>query len=692
MSESQPSSRFLAPAPAPGQPPQLKASDHAVQGRKHKTTACQACKLKKLKCRGDPPCQHCVANGLHCQVDEMADMRRKYAMKRKLERLEQAEETLVRLVSALRDSESKRLAQLLNLIRSNASFDELQIFLQKKFTPPEIEQCPELRDIQTQISRPSTEDDDDDDNESHPHPQQQQQQQKQPPSPSPARSSRRFLDVRRLADSPVYRVPARPWTKVTDDDELVSHLISLWLTWTYPFFDWLDKDLFLRDMRAGQLQCQFCSPFLVNAILSEASYYSDYAEVFTVPNDTLTRGDHFYDEARHLLEREDGAANLPTIQGLLILFVRMALMGKDRLGWMYLDLAIRGAEEYDERYPPRLGADNPSPEPLRVLEDVANRTLWGAFNIAATATVSLMKHLDVSPPRRPRIAVHHHDPRDVWFPYPREVESVPGHHACVFDRWSAFCCIAIQISTGFHNVENPVSLAQMPGFVHNIHAQLQDWYASLPPCLSAETAAAPHVLSLHLFYHTTVMQIFSYLRANHSTPSPPPYPPTKTICLASARQVSHLLGLHRNNWGIDRMAPSTIQWCCISLFTLMDALDAAANRNAFIELCVFARAFSRRFPLAKGILRMIQLSATQAQVVLPEETDVLFADFESAAWKERDVQVFSSFYPHPHFVSVVRRGRGRGGWGGWVGMTTMGKDYDYEYDYYEAFGLETNVL
>lgn len=181
----------------------------------------------------------------------MADMRRKFAMKRKLERLQQAEETLTRLLETLRDSESKDLAQVLNLIRSNASFDELQLYLDKQLSGDGSEISPGLQQVRNQLTRPSEEADE--------------------VGRSARSGSRRILDVRRLADTPVYRVPAKPWTRVTDDDELVSHLVSLWLTWTYPFFDWLDKDAFIRDMQAGRLNCQSCTPFLVNAILAEAS-------------------------------------------------------------------------------------------------------------------------------------------------------------------------------------------------------------------------------------------------------------------------------------------------------------------------------------------------------------------------------------------------------------------------------------
>lgn len=87
-------------------------------------------------------------------------------------------------------------------------------------------------------------------------------------APPPFR--RKVMDVHFLCDTPPIEVPARPWTAVTDDDQFVSHLVSLYFTWEYPFYAFLDRDVFLRHMKAGEIETELCSPFLVNALLATA--------------------------------------------------------------------------------------------------------------------------------------------------------------------------------------------------------------------------------------------------------------------------------------------------------------------------------------------------------------------------------------------------------------------------------------
>lgn len=92
--------------------------------------------------------------------------------------------------------------------------------------------------------------------------------QQQSESESPA--TRSMFEPQQLADVPMFDVPASPWTMVTQDAGFVSQLVSLWFTWFHPFFNWLDRGLFIRDMRSGDLRVQCCSPFLVNAMLALA--------------------------------------------------------------------------------------------------------------------------------------------------------------------------------------------------------------------------------------------------------------------------------------------------------------------------------------------------------------------------------------------------------------------------------------
>lgn len=67
---------------------------------------------------------------------------------------------------------------------------------------------------------------------------------------------------------PEYNVQAAYWTKVTGNDQLVSHLISLFFQWDHPVHNFFDKGLFLEDLVARRTT--FCSQLLVNSILTAA--------------------------------------------------------------------------------------------------------------------------------------------------------------------------------------------------------------------------------------------------------------------------------------------------------------------------------------------------------------------------------------------------------------------------------------
>lgn len=165
-------------------------------------------------------------------------------MNQKIQQLEADRGLLIRLVTTLRETDDCRATQLLNLIRSNSSLEEIKVYVNDRLYT-ESEKPPEFVDLADQL---------------------------RPLSESEYRSQRRILDVRRrLTDIPTWKVPAKPWSKITDDDDFVSHLISFWFTWYHPYFNWIDRDMFIRDMQLGNPQtAKYCSSFRVNIILADA--------------------------------------------------------------------------------------------------------------------------------------------------------------------------------------------------------------------------------------------------------------------------------------------------------------------------------------------------------------------------------------------------------------------------------------
>lgn len=85
-----------------------------------------------------------------------------------------------------------------------------------------------------------------------------------------ALSKRAALSINALCDTPTIRVCAAPWTSVTDDNDLVSHLVSVYFTWYHPAYPCVIQDLFVEAMNSQQLGTTFCCPLLVNSILAIA--------------------------------------------------------------------------------------------------------------------------------------------------------------------------------------------------------------------------------------------------------------------------------------------------------------------------------------------------------------------------------------------------------------------------------------
>lgn len=169
------------------------------------------------------------------------------------------------------------------------------------------------------------------------------------------------------------------WTRVTDDDSLISHLITMYFTWHYPFYTILAKDIFYRDFVRG-LPTRYCSALLVNSILALGCHFSSRQGAFAEPGDATTAGNHFFEEAKRLaLEKDEHEnANLCNVQAFALMSVREAGCGREGSGWVYSGLSFRMALDISLNLDTtNLGLKSLSEEEI----DARRITFWGCYLI-----------------------------------------------------------------------------------------------------------------------------------------------------------------------------------------------------------------------------------------------------------------------------------------------------------------------
>lgn len=205
-------------------------------------------KESPLQCTGQQPCTRCVENNIECVLDLDRDKRQKRLLKRRVSSLEDDQKLFIRLLRTLRHR-NHHVDGLLDYIRDERpSLDQIKEYMGHHLPQRELEKSPQLLELYEGLA---------------------------------TRPADRALSIARLCDIPPFTGHAKPWTTVTDDDQFVSHLISLYFTWCCLAFNFIDRDLFLRDFNSGGINSLYCSPFLVNAMLADAcvSAFPDYTSL-----------------------------------------------------------------------------------------------------------------------------------------------------------------------------------------------------------------------------------------------------------------------------------------------------------------------------------------------------------------------------------------------------------------------------
>ncbi|PYH99633.1 C6 transcription factor [Aspergillus ellipticus CBS 707.79] len=590
------------PSLAPGPRGPVAAGATTLAKSRKNSTACLPCKQAKRKCSGrPPPCKACQNTGAECIFDETLDLRRKVAARRTQGELEYYRGLLYSLLETFRSSDEERAWQMLEKIRANTDLNDITVAIDALAN--------EVSDESSEHSRGvgAVED-------------------------AIIQNDRLFatnanlrITVEKLCDNPVFQMPSVPWTTVTNDDHVVSHLISLYFTWDHPLLQVVDQDMFLKHMCAEDKNSECCTPLLVNSILAVASIYSDFPEVFAIPDDETSRGQHFYKEAERLWRAEEGQVSLANIQAVAIMSRFLKFQGKASLSWLMLRQAAQLAQDFGMFTSPRIRQYQWEAMPPRMKHTCAI-TAWGIFIWNSQISLQDGKVAELKRPRYKPYLVNGLDDHILWTPYPRfnqvDYAKKPAHLRFVTTHMIGLSEIVADVQDLLFDKGLDMGIGELWMAVGRMHVRLQAWLDSLPDILDNEDERAPQVLYLYVGYHHTIMSLFRFfLEHEHFWPAshPSEFEQAKLSQLRSAKQVVQYLRLFHESYGLRQIPRQILEPANSSLLVFLGTLDDDDSKDAFVELCRFMAAFSKRFALAKEMLRNLEGIVRSSRIRLPAE-------------------------------------------------------------------------
>ena len=305
--------------------------------------------------------------------------------------------------------------------------------------------------------------------------------------------------------------PITSWTEVTDDPELVVHLLNMYFTWHYTYFTTLSKTLFYRDFLLGKppdtirRKTHYCSPLLVNAILALGCHFTSRSGARESPDDSATAGDHFFKEAKRLIMENDEheKPRLTTVQALALMSVREAGCGREAKGWVYSGMSFRMACDMGLNLDSGRLTRHKTVNGDEAEEDVRRITFWGCFlfDKCWSNYLGRLPQLPISMVTVPRVEVFTDEDATQWSPYSdsgfTQAHAQPARTRAVALQITTLCEISDDLMRHFYN---PIDMERTKGKaaelkkLSDMHTRLETWRRELPKEMEPKEGGLASVL------------------------------------------------------------------------------------------------------------------------------------------------------------------------------------------------------
>jgi hypothetical protein len=385
--------------------------------------------------------------------------------------------------------------------------------------------------------------------------------------------------------------PITTWTRVTNDAELITHLLDKYFCYHYPYFTTLSRKMFLQDYRkgrpglVGRRGTVYCSSLLINAMLALGCHFTDIPGAYGTPNDNRTKGDHFFAEAKRLIIENDEyeKPRLVTVQALALMSVREAGCGREAKGWVYSGMSFRMAQDIG------LNLEMSALEKERMTDheiDARRITFWGCFlfdkawsNYLGRIPLLSNNSFSVS-----KYEVFPDEDSEPWAPFPDtgvdHTLAQPSRIRAAALQMSKLCEISSDLLLFFYH---PNHIGRSSGRavelkkLSELHRRLEEWRRQLPIEFEPKEGQLPNVILMQYvepFYILTLAGSFSFansLPTQYVLPSSV-YTSVQTVSQVRAIDITFAIAcLSEKNMHSQR-------WCHLQAYApLQEDLESQTN-------------------------------------------------------------------------------------------------------------------
>ncbi|KAF4473281.1 NIT-4 pathway-specific regulatory nit-4 [Fusarium agapanthi] len=450
--------------------------------------------------------------------------------------------------------------------------------------------------------------------------------------------------------------PITSWTRVTQDTQLITHLINMYFNWHYPYFTTLSKTLFFQDFLRGKAGIgrgtAYCSSLLVNAMLALGCHFTSVAGAYGTPGDSRTKGDHFFAEAKRLIVENDEyeKPRLVTVQALALMSVREAGCAREAKGWVYSGMSFRMAEDIGLN----LDVGQLDKERMSDYEIDARRiTFWGCylFDKCWSNYLGRLPQIPKSSFNVSKFDVFPDEDAESWSPFTDsgfdQSFKQPARTRAIALQMSKLSEISSDLLAFFYH---PSHIGRSSGKtvelkkLSELHRRLEEWRKELPREFEPKDGQLPNVLLMHMFFHLQYIHLFRPFLKYSPTSSPlPPHVSPRRICTANAGAISKLLRLYKKLWNLRQICNIAVYMvhsaCTIHLLNLPEKTARRDITHGVKHL----EEIAEDWLCARRTLSILSVLARKWNCELPEDAAFVLhrADEKYGTYSTSDV-------PSPH--------------------------------------------